>query len=676
MKCKNLILAILSSFILLISGCDEQSDITSSSSDGSSSISDISSASSSKDSSSEGSSTSQGGSSSETSTSLDSSISGSTSTSDSSSTEFKIYKVTYNLSSDYEITGLEKEYEANSLVTFSVVLKNDQKEIESVKLDTTTLTANNNIYSFSMPNHDVVLSISLKEKEMLFSNKYDIKYDLGTRKTAYKFTTTEEVFNAFSSSNPSNNIINEVSSFNTVYGGGSGGSGENKWYAGDMIKFGTTNANGYIVLELNQDVNAIKISGYSYVPSATIQVGDSKSSLWGDGGDASAALATMKLDGLNEVSKEVVANKQIKTIDVSFDATRSLKIATINKKPLFLTAIEFATTEIKTFTVTWKNYNGDILETDNDVPYGSKPSYDGEKPIKDLSDGREYIFAGWTPNISNVTCDMTYTARFIEKGEEVRPSGEAIKINDEYIEYGLYPQSYVKDTNITSVLENLPTDINNWILYNGEYYFKKVAKVYNNESYTFNDGTSIVNGKEYYFKCEPIRWKILNVSNNEYKLLSTILLDSHVFHDNYDERTIDGSLVYSNNYQYSSIRSYLNDEFLNTAFALNSNNLTANDDSYLDKISLLDKDDYLNSAYGFESDATNKSSSRECKVSEYARANGSWYNTNNYNGSYWTKTSSTEFNYSVYNINGSGYISDYAVDGSSHSIRPTITISF
>lgn len=591
MKYKNLVLSIISSIILL-SGCDEQSNIISSSNSNSSSISDISSDSSSKDGSNNDSSTSQDSSTGGTSTSQDSSSSGSTSTSESS-----------------------------------------------------------------------------------FLNKYDVKFDLGTRKTAKPFATKEEIFEAFSPCDPSTNIIKEVSSFETVYGGGSGGSGENKWYAGDMIKFGTTSVNGNIVLELNADVNAVKLSGYAYVPSATIQVGDSNSSLWGEGGESSSSISTVKLDGLNEVGKDVVDNKQIKTIDVSFDATRSLKIATTNKKPLFLTAIEFVTTEIKTFTITWKNYNGDILEVDSDVPYGSKPSFDGVKPVKELSDGKEYIFVGWTPNVNNVTCDMTYVARFIEKGEEVRPTGEAIKINDEYIEYGLYPQSYVKDSNITSVLENLPTDINNWILYNGEYYCKKTAQVYNNESYTFNDGTSIVNGKEYYFKCEPIRWKILNANNSEYKLLSNTLLDSHVFHDNYDERTIDGNIIYSNNYQYSSIRSYLNDEFLNTAFALNSNNLLANNDSYQDKVSLLSKDDYLNASYGFESDISVKSTSRECKVSEFARASGSWYNTDNYNGSYWTKTSSTDFNYSAYNINGSGFISDYAVDGNSHSIRPTITIS-
>ncbi len=65
-----------------------------------------------------------------------------------------------------------------------------------------------------------------------------------------------------------------------------------------------------------------------------------------------------------------------------------------------------------TYTVTWKNYDGTILEVDNDVESGTMPSYDGEEPIKESDDRYDYTFAGWTPELRPVTEDITYTAVF------------------------------------------------------------------------------------------------------------------------------------------------------------------------------------------------------------------------------------------------------------------------
>ena len=51
-----------------------------------------------------------------------------------------------------------------------------------------------------------------------------------------------------------------------------------------------------------------------------------------------------------------------------------------------------------TYTVTWKNWNGDVLETDDNVAAGTTPTYDGEAPTKAEDDENTYTFAGtaWT----------------------------------------------------------------------------------------------------------------------------------------------------------------------------------------------------------------------------------------------------------------------------------------
>ena len=69
---------------------------------------------------------------------------------------------------------------------------------------------------------------------------------------------------------------------------------------------------------------------------------------------------------------------------------------------------------VETFTVTWKNYNGNILEIDYNVPKGSMPSYDYETPTRPSNGNTHYTFTGWTPTPAPVTADITYTATFSE----------------------------------------------------------------------------------------------------------------------------------------------------------------------------------------------------------------------------------------------------------------------
>ncbi len=66
----------------------------------------------------------------------------------------------------------------------------------------------------------------------------------------------------------------------------------------------------------------------------------------------------------------------------------------------------------RTCTVTWQNWDGSVLETDEGVLPGTAAEYDDPEPVRDADDRYTYIFDGWTPEPAEVTEDTVYTARF------------------------------------------------------------------------------------------------------------------------------------------------------------------------------------------------------------------------------------------------------------------------
>ena len=65
------------------------------------------------------------------------------------------------------------------------------------------------------------------------------------------------------------------------------------------------------------------------------------------------------------------------------------------------------------YTVTWKNWDGTQLKSEK-IAYGETPAYSGENPSRAEDVRATYTFNGWSPAISPVTGNVTYTAQYTE----------------------------------------------------------------------------------------------------------------------------------------------------------------------------------------------------------------------------------------------------------------------
>ena len=64
------------------------------------------------------------------------------------------------------------------------------------------------------------------------------------------------------------------------------------------------------------------------------------------------------------------------------------------------------------YEVKWLNYDGTVLETDEEVEEGAMPHYDGMEPTKPDDAQYEYSFKEWSPKLTAVTSNQEYTATF------------------------------------------------------------------------------------------------------------------------------------------------------------------------------------------------------------------------------------------------------------------------
>ena len=318
--------------------------------------------------------------------------------------------------------------------------------------------------------------------------------------------------------------------------------------------------------------------------------------------------------------------------------------------------VGYSVTEDMTLTANWSaNLHALSVASENETKgvasITSGSGYTDESITVTATPAEGYVFKGWYHDSTKVSKEASYSftmpaqdyslvARFLTVEEKETENAihygtrPILSQDGKTLTYGLYPQTNVNDSTLVSALNGLTTPASNgWYLYDDVYYAKVSANPYNGTG-TFDNDEAIVSGTTYWFKCEPITWNVLS-SGGEYLVLSSVLLDAHCYHNSTSDRTIENVTIHANNYKYSDIRNWLNDDFYDCAFALGDTNIqtTTLEDGIQDKAFLLRTSDYTDSSYGFAS-----KTDRNCKTTDWARARGAYCASEQYDGCYWTRT--------------------------------------
>ncbi len=254
------------------------------------------------------------------------------------------------------------------------------------------------------------------------------------------------------------------------------------------------------------------------------------------------------------------------------------------------------------------------------------------------------------------------------------------------ITFGGYPQTRVTDSKTLSALDKLQK---NWVSY--RYYSGKDTRTFGNGSmragdwmryadfryngscyravtfdnyrpfYTdfsfdaipFQKDNGYYRNTVYYFKYEPLKWRVLDPDAG--LVLCESIIDSQAFQNTvyYDTNTWEmvqgiGSRVYATDYTKSTIRQWLLNDFYKIAFSSAEQPAIADTKldnscpfaekfssaSTTDKVFLLSYDEARNTAYGFNSSKTARDTARCAKGTDYAKCQGLLV-SNHYKNSYY-----------------------------------------
>ena len=225
---------------------------------------------------------------------------------------------------------------------------------------------------------------------------------------------------------------------------------------------------------------------------------------------------------------------------------------------------------------------------------------------------------------TKTTTGLTEGAHCSECGEviikqvvisKLQSSTSEYRVDGNYIYFGEYPQT-IKANN---VIMTSAKDSRGYYLGSDGYYYVKVTANPYEDNYSFSNGESVENGEIYYFKVEPIKWKIVMLDNIYY----TVVCDSIIANAMFSTST--------NSYGSSYLKTFITNFINGKAFSDRQNSMIMEGPHPFTKDAVAD----------FNDDEMIKI------TTDYARATGAFMSTEKENygvGKWWLRTSGSTYN--------------------------------
>ena len=293
------------------------------------------------------------------------------------------------------------------------------------------------------------------------------------------------------------------------------------------------------------------------------------------------------------------------------------------------------------------------------------------------------------------------------------------------INFGSYPQSKVTDSTTISALDGVTKNWKSYKYYSGtgsEYdgnmkpsdYMKYADFKLGGEKYravTFTEYRPCSTGSTssdteqkdneyytddiYYFKYEPLKWSVLDASTG-FVVCDSIIdsqpYNNYILHSGSEYWGDSNKMHYASNWEYSSLRAWLNNEFYNTAFSemqqdrikeLTRENKSTYDSKYdsnptSDKITLLSYDDVLNTKYGYDSLDYSFDTARQKKGTDYAKCQGLYVCDcfSIYDGNSWWWLRLPNYFQGMTNVGIDGYVNDGSSEnGTATGVVPALNLT-